>query len=399
MKPANKQKMRFLLKHLCTVFIAVLLFTSSSYIFFFLPQNRIYPETLEQQLQDVKKEREKTKQQLEQAKKEVADYTSQVDKVEGQLVNALEDLDELNKKLSLKKSEVDRLTIELVIEESELIEVENLLKEKIAQLNDRLAVIYKSREQDVLQLLFETDSFLKFFSSLKLMNLVAKQDSEIINEVQGIRDRTIKTRDGIEQLKSRERIQKNNLETLVSDAETKKREIEGIYNEKKSLLGKARANKEALIKMEKQLAAKEAEITKKLEALRYGTAPGRLAYPVRGILTSGFGNRVSPITGVYGFHSGIDIGADPGTPVIAAASGKVVGSEYMGGYGYTIIIYHGGGFSTLYGHLSGFAVSSGQDVKQGQIVGYVGSTGFSTGPHLHFEVRINGAVKNPYGYF
>ncbi|OQA21455.1 MAG: Murein DD-endopeptidase MepM [Actinobacteria bacterium ADurb.Bin346] len=399
MKQNKKQETRSALKFLCNVFIAIFVFASFSYFSYFLPSANIYPDTLEQELEKVKKERDKTKQQIEQAKKEVTDFTSQVDKVEGQLVNALADLDSLNGKLSLKKSEVDKLTIELVIQENELVEIEKLLKEKVEQLNSRVAVIYKSREQDVLQLLFETDSFLKFFSTLKLMSLVASQDSKIISEVQGIKERTVTARDDIEQLKSQERTQKRNLETLVSDAEKKKREIEGIYNEKKSLLSKARANKEALIKMEQKLAAKEAEITKKLEALRYGNAPGRLAYPVRGILTSGFGNRISPITGVLQFHSGVDIGADPGTPVIAAASGQVLNAEYMGGYGYTVIIYHGGGFSTLYGHLSGFAVGAGQNVKQGQIIGYVGSTGFSTGPHLHFEVRVNGITRNPYSYF
>ena len=151
--------------------------------------------------------------------------------------------------------------------------------------------------------------------------------------------------------------------------------------------------------MEEELEAKEKEITRKLEALRYGNAPGKLVYPAKGILTSGFGNRISPITGTNRFHSGVDIGAAPGTPVIAAAAGEVFQAEYLGGYGYTVIIYHGGGFATLYGHLSGFAVSTGQKIKQGQVIGYVGSTGFATGPHLHFEVRVNGVSQNPYSYF
>lgn len=399
MKQSKKQKTRFVIKYLCTAFLALVIFISSSCISYFLPAQKLYSETLEQELERVKKEREKTKQQIEQAKKEVTDYTSQVNKVEGQLVGALSELDALNGTLSNTKSEVDRLTIELVIQEKELVEVEQLLEDKVDQLNSRVAVIYKNRDQDVLQLLFETDSFLKIFSSLKLMNLVAKQDMDIIEEVQGIRDRTIKVKENIEMLKSQERTQKRNLETLVGDAEKKKREIEGIFNEKKNLLSQARANKEALINMEEKLAAKEAEITKKLEALRYGNAPGKLAYPLRGILTSGFGNRVSPLTGILRFHAGADIGADQGVPIMAAASGEVLNAEYMGGYGYTVIIYHGGGFATLYGHMSGFAVSPGQKVKQGQIIGYVGSTGFSTGPHLHFEVRVNGVARNPYSYF
>ncbi|MCG2789683.1 MAG: M23 family metallopeptidase [Actinomycetia bacterium] len=99
------------------------------------------------------------------------------------------------------------------------------------------------------------------------------------------------------------------------------------------------------------------------------------------------------------FHAGIDIGCNSGTPVVAAASGEVVQAGYMGGYGYAVIIYHGGGFSTVYGHLSKFAVSTGQKVQRNQIIGYVGSTGYATGPHLHFEVRINGVLQNPLNFF
>jgi murein DD-endopeptidase MepM/ murein hydrolase activator NlpD len=99
------------------------------------------------------------------------------------------------------------------------------------------------------------------------------------------------------------------------------------------------------------------------------------------------------------FHAGIDIGCNTGTPIIAAADGEVIQAGYMVGYGYAIIIYHGGGFATFYGHMSGFAVSQGQKVKRGQIIGYAGSTGWATGPHLHFEVRINGEPKNPLNFF
>jgi murein DD-endopeptidase MepM/ murein hydrolase activator NlpD len=186
---------------------------------------------------------------------------------------------------------------------------------------------------------------------------------------------------------------------LVGEAEKKKREIEAIYTEKNNLLSRTKANKESLIAMEKQLEAKEKEVTKKLEALRYGTAPGKIAFPAKGILTSSFGMRVSPITGVNMMHSGIDIGARAGVPVIAAGSGEILQASYMGGYGNAVLIYHGGGLATLYAHLSGFAVETGQQVKQGQIIGYVGSTGFTTGPHLHFEVRVNGIPVNPYKYF
>jgi murein DD-endopeptidase MepM/ murein hydrolase activator NlpD len=97
-------------------------------------------------------------------------------------------------------------------------------------------------------------------------------------------------------------------------------------------------------------------------------------------------------------HPGIDIGAGMGTPIKAAASGRVIVAAYSGGYGNLVVIDHGNGLATAYAHQSRIAVSVGQEVSQGQVIGYVGSTGFSTGPHLHFEVRVNGSPADPMGY-
>jgi len=399
MKQSLKQKTQCKIKYITAFLIAVFVFTIFNSFIYLVPNKYILSDTLEEQLESVKKQREQTKKDIEKTKQAETEYVKQVNRLEGNLIDALSELDDLNNRLSQVKSSLDRTTVELVLKEQELSDIEEKLVEKGEILNNRIASIYKNRNQDVLELLFESDNFLKFFSKFKLMNLLAQQDLQILQEMQEIRDETVAVKEEISRLKDAEKFQKEQLESLVSEAEKKKREVEGIYIEKKTLLGKTRANKEALINMEKQLAAKEAEITKKIEALRHGTAPGKLAYPARGILTSGFGNRVSPFTGIIRFHGGIDIGADPGTPVIAAAAGEVIQAEYMGGYGYTILIYHGGGFTTVYGHLSGFAVSKGQKVKQGQVIGYVGSTGFTTGPHLHFEVRINGVQKNPLNYF
>jgi murein DD-endopeptidase MepM/ murein hydrolase activator NlpD len=112
-------------------------------------------------------------------------------------------------------------------------------------------------------------------------------------------------------------------------------------------------------------------------------------WPIRGPITSGFGMRWGRM------HSGIDIGGPIGMPIHAAKSGTVITSSWMGGYGNAVVISHGGGFSTLYGHQSRIAVHDGQSVSQGETIGYVGSTGNSTGPHLHFETRVNGTPQNP----
>jgi murein DD-endopeptidase MepM/ murein hydrolase activator NlpD len=121
-------------------------------------------------------------------------------------------------------------------------------------------------------------------------------------------------------------------------------------------------------------------------------------WPVEGPITGSFGERIDPFNGEGAFHSGVDIGSSIGTKIIAPADGIVMATEVMGGYGKAIIIDHGNGISTRYAHLSGYAVTTGQRVSRGDVIGYVGESGRSTGPHLHYEVRINGTPVNPYKY-
>ena len=127
-------------------------------------------------------------------------------------------------------------------------------------------------------------------------------------------------------------------------------------------------------------------------------ARGQLLAPARGAVTSGFGPRVHPVTGAHRLHAGLDIGAATGVPVVAAAPGTVTYAGDVSGYGRTVIVDHGGGVTTLYGHQSSLAVTSGQPVAAGARLGAVGATGLATGPHLHFEVRVNGAPQNPAGW-
>jgi len=125
------------------------------------------------------------------------------------------------------------------------------------------------------------------------------------------------------------------------------------------------------------------------------TQSSGLMAPVAGHITSGFGMRYHPILHYERFHAGLDFGAPYGSPIVAAANGQVVAAGWAGGYGHEVQIAHGGGVLTLYGHMSGIVAQPGEKVRQGQVIGYVGSTGLSTGPHLHFEVRVDGRAVNP----
>lgn len=130
--------------------------------------------------------------------------------------------------------------------------------------------------------------------------------------------------------------------------------------------------------------------------IRASAAPA--LWPVMGRITSSFGERIDPFNGEGAFHRGVDISCDYGEPVIAPADGEVAFADFMNGYGRAIILEHGHGLSTLYGHLSSFAVVAGQQIQRGDVIGYIGDSGRSTGPHLHYEVRINDVPVNPYKY-
>jgi murein DD-endopeptidase MepM/ murein hydrolase activator NlpD len=152
---------------------------------------------------------------------------------------------------------------------------------------------------------------------------------------------------------------------------------------------------------EAELQAESEKISQQLQAAGSGPAlgDGTFLRPVPGPITSPFGYRTDPITGATAFHSGLDIGAPCGTPIKAAGTGVIISAGFnSGGYGNMTLINHGNGLSTLYGHQSSIIVSAGQSVAQGQVIGYVGSTGKSTGCHLHFEVRVNGNPVDPNGY-
>jgi murein DD-endopeptidase MepM/ murein hydrolase activator NlpD len=170
--------------------------------------------------------------------------------------------------------------------------------------------------------------------------------------------------------------------------------------EVRSLLDRVNADIRAYEAEKDGLEADSARLEAEIQAQtsNEGTNPGVIGWPVSGPVTSGFGYRVHPIFGTRKLHTGVDIGVGSGTPIAAAESGTVILAQVYGGYGNAVVIDHGGGLTTLYAHQSSIAVSAGQSVSRGDLVGYVGCTGFCTGPHLHFETRESGSPVDPMKY-
>jgi murein DD-endopeptidase MepM/ murein hydrolase activator NlpD len=229
-------------------------------------------------------------------------------------------------------------------------------------------------------------------AAARYAKVVAEQESEeakakrveedLVSEVTGLEATASQLKATEDELKDRE-------SDLVAEYERQKELLALVKAEIRDFQGEIRGleSEEASIKSRIRSAAKQA-----------GTKPSRLVRPVAGAISSGFGERVHPILGTSRMHNGVDMNAAQSDPIKAAASGKVILSGVKGGFGNTVMIDHGGGMVTLYAHQSKLGVSVGQKVEAGQMIGYIGSTGLSTGPHLHFEVRINGTPRNPAKY-
>lgn len=360
---------------------------------------KLFSQSIEDELEEVKQQREETQKKIEEAKATEQLYIGEISVVENQLLGALSELTDLRTRLADAQEKVAGTTAELALKEEELSNIEEELDDNILVLNNRISYIYKNGSNHILGLLLSVKTFVELTSNLKLVNLFARQGNDNVHQIKDKRNAVMNIKKVMIELREMQKDHQDEISDLVSQSENKTAQIETLHSQKKTLLSQTRANKEELIKMETEFAEKEEELIKILESYRYGIPPsGKLLWPASGPMLSGFGYRIHPILGTNRFHSGIDIGAPHGARVIAAAGGEVIQAGYFGGYGYSVMLYHGGGYATWYAHLSSINVSMGQMVERGKLVGLVGSTGWSTGPHLHFEIRINGTAQNPMEY-
>ncbi len=389
--------MKVITNKIVAIFVSLIIVLSGLTILSY-PQ-KLFSQTIESELEEVKQQREDTKKKIEEVKAAEQRYIGEVSEVEDQLLGALTDLNGLKVQLADAEEKVNKTTAELTVKGEELEVIEAELEDNQKVLNNRVSYIYKNGSNHILELLLDAKDFVQFTSNIKLVNLFAKQGNDNVSLVKDKRDAVIHMKKVMIVLKEQQQDHQEEMVSLVTESENKALEIEGLYSQKKDLLYQTRTNKEELIKMESDLAEKEDELIKILESYKYGIpTSGKLLMPAEGILTSNFGYRIHPILGVKRFHSGMDIAAPYGTPVVAAAGGEVILAGYFGGYGYSVILYHGGGYATWYAHLSSINAAMGQLVERGKMIGRIGSTGFSTGPHLHFEIRINGVAQNPLEY-
>ena len=325
-----------------------------------------------------------------------------------------------------KQAILDETILRIEENESKLAEIEDEYQAKHGKLEKRVRDIYINGQISYLDVMFGAEDFGDFLTRMDLLKRVMEQDSALVNavldyrnEIQAIgvqleEDRQVQAEQAIiaEDAKNikLEKVaeQQALIDMMENDKEIYNRQYDEMMaasNQVAQLIQESRYRAAAEEARRQQEAARQAQTGSyessddgSYQAYIPATNSGAMIWPISGPITSEFGWRNHPIFGGQRFHSGLDIGGDYGLPIHAAQGGVVSHAGWIGGYGNTVMIDHGGGIVTLYGHNESLAVDVGQYVNQGDVIAYCGSTGNSTGPHCHFEVRLDGEPVSPYNY-
>ncbi|MGH3071263.1 MAG: murein hydrolase activator EnvC family protein [Gaiellaceae bacterium] len=350
---------------------------------------------------------------IEAAKEREGVLTSQIEVVT-QKIDALQNdvdaasarLDQLETILSLHQRKLDRLNDLYALQTRKLVFLQRQHKEAVARLNKRIVEIYTSEPTSSLAVVLESGSFSDMLDQLEFLNTIGRQDEKIAAEVKDAKLQMQETRNATR--KTRRQVARTTRAVAARTTEQRavrdrlawsQRELATARRDKRETLANVREDKEHALEHMAELQAQSAALAAKIRSAQSSSvvitgspSAAGFIWPVHGILTSGFGWRWGRM------HEGIDLAVSNGTPVVSAAAGTVIVAGWMGGYGNLVVVDHGGGISTAYGHNTSITVGVGQQVAQGQLIAYSGNTGHSTGPHVHFEVRINGAAVDPMGY-
>ena len=373
--------------------------------------------TLGQRKQRIESNIDRLRGQIAEAKRKEGVLTTEIEAVSGKIRGLEGEIGVLSTKVRALERDLaasrDHLAAlkELYAEQTRLLA---LLQEQHAvaqgRLAQRLVDLYETRDTDEVAILLQAGSISDVFEQVDYFNEIARQDRKIADDIvqlQGemrlARVKTAATRVKVaaatEELAAKTAAQTAARDELVSQEQA----LASVRSDKQMLLERVRNTRDKDEEDLEAMLAASAAISARIQSAQSnaasqtqspppsGTSSSGFIYPVQGVLTSGFGMRWGRM------HEGIDIAAPTGTPIHAAASGTVIYAGWMGGYGNIVIIDHGNGFATAYGHQSAIYVTSGY-VDQGQVIGGVGSTGHSTGPHVHFEIRVNGVPVDPLNY-
>lgn len=371
------------------------------------------------------------KEQKEALQAEQDELQITIDGLEAEQASALERKAALDEQNELARQEIELINEQIDIydqlianKQIELDEAIAAEEEQVEKYRTRMRAMEEEGTLSYLSILFEATSFSDFLSRIDMIREIMERDSELEANFIAAREHVETVKADYEATQAAQEISKAELLDRKAELELEIEDacelIAAIEADLETYEAEYLANEAAEAALDEEIYAKIAE----LEAQRLAEeaakneqnkdqnqndgggeadrAPGTevpagmFIWPTTGYnVTSQWGYRIHPIFGVQKFHSGIDIAVNSGEPIYAAASGTVVTAVYSSSYGNYVMISHGNGYYTLYAHMTNYIVTTGQSVTQGQVIGYVGSTGWSTGPHLHYEVRVNGSTIDP----
>ena len=354
---------------------------------------------------------EEKRGQIEQAKQkegvlstDIAQFSTRIESIQAEISATQSRLDRAQASLDRQKAELLEVRDQLEEARDRLERLRSELVTARKVLAARLVEIYKADAPDVLTVVLEADGFGDLLEQADFLERISDQDREITDQVRKLRDQAREQAIKLAELEEREQLaaerilaERDQIAQDQSQLVSSRDELASARAEKSGALAQVREQRGVL---EDDLASLEAEQARVTAALNGSPAPGpirqgsgQLIWPLNG-----------PVSGSFGearpghMHAGIDIVVSEGTPIRAADSGRVALMGWVGGYGNYTCVQHNASLSTCYAHQSSFATSNGANVSQGQVIGYSGNTGNSTGPHLHFEVRVGGTPVDPLGY-
>lgn len=348
---------------------------------------------------------ESLKNQQEKLKTQIDASNIELELVEEELSNLVIEISELNNQIVNQEIEIDQLASKELELKGKIESTEKELKEATDKFNNqqealeaRLVAMYEAGDTHYLDILLTSKSITEFISNYYMISEIIESDTELLENVRNKKEELEIAKLQLEKTKKELSDSRENKEKKAISLENmrviKNSYVSQLTEEEKEIQEKIIEYQTAVKKVESEI------VTASMLDIGEDYIGGQMAWPVPGYtrITSPYGMRTHPITGVYKLHTGVDISAPMGAEFVAANDGVVAKAEYNSAYGNMVLINHGGGVSTLYAHGSEILVEAGQQVKRGQSVLKVGSTGYSTGPHAHFEVRINGQYQNPMPY-
>ena len=348
--------------------------------------------SLASKLSEINKKRQETRAKINKLKVLETQETNKMIRNQQKLEKNEKALQKSQEKYNNAKTRLDNLEYNLYRSKADFAENERYARQRIRQM-------YKKERLSILTFILSSQDINTFLDRIYYQRIIAQKDKR---HLEIAKQKALR----IAELKLQVENERRILSSSINDMTSRQKQIKNEINSNAAMINKLKTDRAAFERSERELARQsqiiEGMISKNTAQSTVTAATGAFLRPCPGRITSYYGYRIHPIFKSKIFHSGVDIGAPSGTPIKAANSGKVIYTGWYGGYGQVVIIDHGkfngSPTTTLYAHQSRIAVSNGQMVARGQVVGYVGSTGYSTGPHLHFEVRINGKTVNPLNY-